>query len=216
MIQSRLLMGVQGLEHGFLGRVDKNASSQTISLSNNSIFPLQVHADTVVWVDGTSQDIEADGVLTRTKRIGVGVRTADCVPILLYEPTKCIIGAVHAGWKGTVKGIVRNAIHEIVKKGGSANKIISAFGPYIGLCCYEVGEEVAERFEGMGVDVVVEMNNVPHVNLAHANYIQLVDMGVSKNHIDMPLYCTSCQYDRFYSYRKKTYKNQNSSYIMIR
>tara|TARA_B100001121_G_C18491211_1_gene527372 strand:+ start:38 stop:799 length:762 start_codon:yes stop_codon:yes gene_type:complete len=90
--------------------------------------------------------IKADAIITDQKLIPIGVVTADCVPILIYENKKNMIAAVHAGWKGAFKGIIKSVINFMLKKGCRTKNIIAAIGPCIQQNNYKVGSEFKEKF----------------------------------------------------------------------
>ncbi|MBI4130127.1 peptidoglycan editing factor PgeF [Candidatus Roizmanbacteria bacterium] len=205
---SSKLVFLPDLIHGFTTR---HTDIQQL-LVGTIIFPHQVHGNTVQAI--TSQSLvnysqAADALVTNKINIAIGVKTADCVPILLYEPVSRIIAAVHAGWKGTVQRIVEWTIDTMKSLGGQPSNIIVSFGPSIGMCCYNVPNERAEQFiDEFGTDhqLLSEIEGKLHLNLAYANYKQLLVAGVSAEHIDYSLVCTSCQNDLFYSYRKEKEK----------
>ena len=146
--------------------------------------------------------------------------TADCVPILLADPVKKIIGVVHAGWRGAAKGIVQKTVETMVKQFGSDGKaLLAAIGPSIGSCCYKVDEAVAKEFGGNEYLILlypplkkgeskgdlakggrgdVEWG----LDLKRANFIQLLNMGILEKNISVENLCTSCRNDLFFSYRK--------------
>ncbi len=189
------------------GRVEK-----AFELSGETIAVLkQVHGDTVVVADkdglrGEGADGEADALLTCTPGVPVGVLTADCVPILLYDPRAGAVGAVHAGWKGTVLNIAGKAIDAMCKSFGSnAADIRAAIGPSIGPCCYSVGEEVLGEFKtafGPKVEDFFRFDPAPSLDLANANALQLRSAGLLPENIDTTGLCTSCEKESFFSYRR--------------
>ena len=140
---------------------------------------------------------EADAVLTDCPGVMVGVRTADCVPILLADPKTRSVAAVHAGWRGTVAGVVPSALEGLVSEYGSRLADIEAVvGPGIGACCFEVGEEVACQFSE---EFVEQRDPRPHVDLASAIEAQLAAAGVGR--IASVRECTSCDLGKYFSHR---------------
>ncbi len=134
----------------------------------------------------------------------VGIHVADCVPILLYDKEKLLVGAVHAGWRGTASQILRNTI-ETMKEifCSSAEDIQIAIGPSIRRCCYDVGDDVEDalfRVTGEG-DYHRRKDGKRFVDLSFANKIQALSMGVPDENIWQSDECTFCNPDRFYSYR---------------
>ncbi|MBN2826219.1 MAG: peptidoglycan editing factor PgeF [Campylobacterales bacterium] len=145
--------------------------------------------------------IECDGLITDQKNVVLAILTADCVPILLYDTTKEVIGAVHAGWKGTQQQIVQETIKQMQQHFDTNPKDIVAYiAPSIGQCCYEVGEDVALHFEPTSYKSKGEKFML---DLPHANQQQLLNMGIPQSNITLSNICTSCEVERFFSYRKE-------------
>jgi YfiH family protein len=162
----------------------------------------QVHGDQVALADETNAPVDADAVVVTNGRTA-GVRTADCVPILLYDPMTGVAAAVHAGWRGTVSRVVVRALEALARAHGvRASDVRAAIGPRIGRCCFFVGQELADRFVA---DVsfgpaVIEPGPPPRVDLALANELLLRASGVE--HVDTLPWCTSCRPDLFFSHRR--------------
>ena len=135
-----------------------------------------------------------DALLENTPGAVVAVKTADCVPVLLVDAGHRTVAAVHAGWRGTVAGIVENAVAEMAARFGSRpDELHAAIGPAIGECCYEVGPEVAALF---GVE------GRAHVDLAGTLRRQLESVGIDPRRIYQAGLCTKCRPDQFHSYRR--------------
>lgn len=168
-------------------------------------LPVQRHTDRVYVLDDTEDDnVVADAVITRKRGLLIGVQVADCIPILLYDRKENVIGAVHTGWRGTAKGILRNSINLICEAFGSlAENIIIAMGPSIRGCCYEVGHEVIKAVERVtgGGEYYRSLDGRLYLDLSHANMIQALSTGIAQDNIWQSKECTSCNPDRFYSYR---------------
>lgn len=139
----------------------------------------------------------ADAVVTDRTGVLVGVRTADCLPVLLVDPRTRSVAAVHAGWRGTAAGVLPNAVNALVAEyGARPTEIEAAIGPGIGVCCFEVGEEVAAEFSERFVD---RHEPRPHVDLVSMLEEQLAGCGVSR--FETIRECTSCRLDRYFSHR---------------
>jgi hypothetical protein len=109
------------------------------------------------------------------------------------------VAAVHAGWRGTVAGIAARAVASLTEQyGGKPGEVLAAIGPCIAECCFEVGREVAEKFDILLPDRKRER----HVNLVEANRRQLIHAGVNAIHIDAAELCTVCSAEDFHSYRR--------------
>ena len=122
-----------------------------IAKKSKNIYLLnQVHSNKFVFLNrnfkSNYKKIKADAVITNLARLPIAVLTADCVPILLYEKKKNMIAAIHAGWKGAFKGIIKNVINFMLKKGCNKNNIIAAIGPCIGRASYNVKEDFKKKF----------------------------------------------------------------------
>ena len=174
---------------------------------------LQVHGDEVHIVEKPESHgwkeadpaVRADALLTDIPGVVLTVLTADCVPILLCDPVQRVVGAVHAGWKGSALGILDKTVKIMEKRYGSCpEEILAAIGPAIGGCCYEVGPEVAEHFaEYAGAVIPSEKGANPHLDLKAVNRRQLLDAGVLPEHIETSPVCTACEHERFFSYRRE-------------
>lgn len=114
---------------------------------NHLILMYQTHSNKVIEIKKKSlkRKVFSDAIITREKNIALGVVTADCVPILLYDRVNKIVGCIHAGWRGTITGIIQNTITKI-KKIGKQNTIHASIGPCIGKKSYEVGLEFYRKF----------------------------------------------------------------------
>ncbi|HXC50723.1 MAG TPA: polyphenol oxidase family protein [Candidatus Limnocylindrales bacterium] len=158
-------------------------------------------------------DEEADALVARQPGIVVGVRTADCVPILLVARESRWAAAVHAGWRGTLAEIVREAVAAARAAGVPASELEAALGPSIGPCCYEVSPELAADFSRAGIapayggddrerkDAAADIALRPHLDLRLANRILLEQSGVSAEKIQLVGPCTRCAHERYHSYR---------------
>ena len=158
----------------------------------------QIHSARVVSNRGMARCQEdADALIENTPGIAIGVKTADCVPVLLADPVSRSVAAIHAGWRGTAHYIVQAAIQSMAVEFGTQPKDIrAAIGPCIGPCCYEVGPEVATEFG------VVASGHV-HLDLANTNARQLGAAGVLPANISIASgLCTKCNPDAYYSFRR--------------
>ncbi len=147
----------------------------------------------------------ADALITNLPQVPIMVLTADCVPILLFDPTKNVVAAIHAGWRGTVAQITAKTIEVMNKQYNcQPSDILAAIGPSIGACCYEVGEEVVQAAEASlprAASCFKNINNRHHFDLWEANRQQLTVNGVDENNIDTLGHCTQCLQQHFFSSR---------------
>jgi YfiH family protein len=160
---------------------------------------------TAVWKVGEPEVAECDGLVC--DRVGpvLGAFAADCIPILFADPIARVIGAAHAGWRGTVGGVAANVVARMVELGSKPADIRVALGPSIGPCCFEVGPEVVEQFRAAFGDVpgmVVAGPKKEHIDLRVASRTVLERAGVAPDHLDDRPPCTRCEADRFFSYRR--------------
>lgn len=163
----------------------------------------QTHSTAVFVAESIDSDNREpygyDAIVTRLKDVVIGVNTADCVPLVLFDEKAGVIGAVHAGWRGALAGIAVNAFEKMIELGADAGNIEVFFGPSIGECCFEVGDEVAVQFP----DEFVRRREgeKPHVNLAGFVKWQLVNVGVDESKVKMNGNCTRCDTARYFSAR---------------
>jgi polyphenol oxidase len=155
----------------------------------------QVHSDVTVLAEGRTGCLgKGDALLSHTPGRLVGVKTADCLPVLLVDPEHKAVAAVHAGWRGTAKRIAPAAASAMCRHFGTRpHNLHAAIGPGIGQCCYEVGPEVAAEFG---------LSGRAHIDLAEINRQQLVEAGLPAGQIYPARLCTACKMDEFWSYRR--------------
>ena len=162
----------------------------------------QVHGTQVVR--GRPGDLpEADALWTDAPGVWVGIRTADCVPILLGSEDGARVAAVHSGWRGTLGRIAEVAVDTLGREGPGPGALRAAIGPCIGVCCYEVGDDLAGRFaDAFGADVVQRRGPRPHLDLRLTVRRTLEQAGVEPAHIEDVAGCTACDTARFFSHRR--------------
>ena len=126
--------------------------AEAVGVSGDVVSLPQVHGTAVRIVDEADRgmgyqrpaDGTCDGYVTAAPGVALGVKTADCVPILLADEAAGVIGALHAGWRGTVAGIASVGVEKMIELGADPSRIVAAIGPSIGVCCYAVGDDFAE------------------------------------------------------------------------
>jgi hypothetical protein len=190
----------------------------------------QIHSDVIHLFDAAPVNpCRGDASVTNRPGLLLAVQTADCVPILLVDPKKRAIAAVHAGWRGTLKRIVTKAIGKMQMEFGSKPAdLLAAIGPSIGGCCYEVGTEVATQFlsqfaeatqwfdefrTGDEPNPIQWLNRMPPghqpppknvlLDLRKANRAQLLGYGLRAPNVFVSDLCTACRRDLLFSYRKE-------------
>jgi len=196
-----------------------------------TLLPLkQIHSDVVqLFSKPAAAPPKGDASLTNTPGLLLGVQTADCVPILLVDPKKRVVAAVHAGWRGTLARVAQKTIGRMqLEFGCRPVDILAALGPSIGPCCYEVGVELVSKFTAQFADAhnyfdeprtgdepnpIQWLNMAPpghqpppknvHLDLRGANRSQLIASGLRPNNIDSADLCTACCSDLLFSYRRE-------------
>lgn len=171
------------------------------------VMPHQVHGAKVVRVDGPQQGtIEGvDAVMTNVRQLCIGVSTADCIPVLLYDGVCHVACAVHAGWRGTVQRIVSEAVEAMRESYGTrASDLRAVVGPGISLDSFEVGDEVYDQFAeaGFPMERISRRDEKWHIDLPECNRLQLIAAGVPDTQIQMTHICTYQQYERYFSARR--------------
>lgn len=194
----------------------------------------QIHSDAVrIFSTPPATAPQADSAISNCAGLFLGIQTADCVPILLVDPRRHVVAAVHAGWRGTLARIAVKTLGRMrLEFGTNPEEVLAALGPAIGPCCYEVGPEVAQAFLGQFAHAAEwfegpfermssgeEPNPLPwltmmppghqpppervQLDLRSANRRQLVDAGMRPRNIVLSALCTACRSDLFFSYRKE-------------
>ncbi len=191
---------IDGLEHGFGDRLNPPPPHATTLR--------QVHGRAVFSApEVVSGQTEGDGLIAPGNGHLVGVWTADCVPVLLVAPGSRVAAAVHCGWRGSAKGILREAFDLFDRRFGiRSSSVEAALGPSIGGCCYEVGEEVREAFvtragPGLGQVGFESRNGKLHLDLRTFLDAELHDIGAASVERVGP--CTACRLDVLHSYRRE-------------
>ena len=154
-------------------------------------------------------DWDADGLMTDIPGLTLAVFTADCIPVLLYDPKRRVIAALHAGWRGTAAGIVTVAVGQMASVYGTdPADILAAVGPGIGPDCFETHEDVPNAMTAALSTAVlrhikIKENGKFAVDLKAINAMRLEQAGLDPAHIAVSSICTSCDENRFWSHRKQ-------------
>ena len=200
--------------NGYCGDDEVHIAANKVALcsllgidSNRLVMPHQVHDCVVRRIDGPQQGVieGVDAVMTDVPQLCIGVSTADCIPVLLYDSTHRAVSAVHAGWRGTVLRIVQKAVEAMHDTYGTAPADLQAvIGPGISLDSFEVGDEVYDQFLSAGFDMqpISRRDAKWHIDLPMCNRLQLMEAGIPSNNIQMTNICTYQQYDRYFSARR--------------
>lgn len=197
-------------------RTNRLALCQLLGVTDDRlIMPHQVHLTKTVCIDEQfltlpamerQEELEGvDALMTNLSGVCIGVSTADCIPILLYDKEHHAACAIHAGWRGTVKRIVINAVEAMRKAYGTHPEQLRAqIGPGISLDSFEVGDEVYEAFlqEGFDMTTISERKKKWHINLPECNRQQLMTAGLLPEHIAVSPVCTMKQSADYFSARR--------------
>ncbi|MBC7862553.1 MAG: peptidoglycan editing factor PgeF [Bacteroidia bacterium] len=163
----------------------------------------QIHDNKVLVASVAGKAEGYDAIITNKKNVFVSVATADCTPVLIYDSKTNSVAAIHAGWRGTVLNIVSETLVRMKKEFGSDGKNCFAFiGACIAECSFEVGAEVAEKFDSAFVRWDEEKKK-HFVDLKKANKKQLLDFGIPEGQIEISGDCTVLNNDNYFSYRKE-------------
>ena len=202
-----------GEETGEIVANRRNLARQ-LSVDKTSVFVAanQIHSNHVCIIDKKEMQgwermedavEDCDALVTDRENVIVTILTADCVPILLYDPVKRVVAAVHAGWKGTEGEIVVKTIDAMKRRFGSnPSDMLAGVAPAIGKCCYEVGEDVVSHFSAYS-DAIDRHGKKYMLDLPMINKTQMIAAGILEEHIEMSGICTACEVETFFSYRKE-------------
>ena len=184
------------------------------------IMPHQVHGTGITQIGKTffllSEDIRRsvvegiDALITDVREVCIGVSTADCIPIIIYDPEHHAAGVVHSGWRGTVADIVGHAVQSMAVSYHSRPEVLKAvIGPGISLDHFEVGDEVYDQFAEAGypMDRIARRDDKWHIDLWACCRLQLEALGVSPDHIQTAGICTYAHSADFFSARKLTVRS---------
>jgi YfiH family protein len=171
-------------------------------------FLSQVHGRVARVLNGDEDQaelihVEGDALVSRAPGLACGVRSADCVPVLIADRRSGAVAAAHAGWRGAVQGVVSAAIEALRALAPEAD-LIAAIGPHISLAAFEVSDDVAETLLKASRDpeIVDRSHAKPHVDLRRMLRAELVSQGLSQAAVDDVWGCTVLEPERFFSFRR--------------
>jgi purine-nucleoside/S-methyl-5'-thioadenosine phosphorylase / adenosine deaminase len=170
-------------------------------------FLRQVHGARVIAAERGGLAGQADIVTSNRPGLPLAIFTADCLPIVAYDPANHRLAMAHAGWRGTVQGVARLAIASLAEAGAKPHELVAAIGPSIGPCCYEVDRPVIQALAAAFPDawrswVTATGPEKWMFDLWKANEDQLKAAGLDARRVDNLRLCTACRADLFYSYRR--------------
>ncbi len=204
MMTFRHLLQLRSVRHGITERDDVVPAGLT--------YGEQIHKDRLVWVDA-AQDTAvrgADALFTRATGVGVGVRVADCVPVLCADERNGVLGVIHAGWRGTALEITRKTLESLKFP---LHQMRVGIGPAVCPKCFVVGEEVARQFPASVVSESAEEEGKFHVDLWQANVLQCVEVGVAERNIEVMRTCTM-ETPTLYSFRRGDRTERTVAFIV--
>lgn len=197
-VQCEAFLWFDWLDHAFTSR-----QSGSWAEAHPPVTLRQIHSSLVFNAEGlANRQCEGDALISNEVGKCIGVRTADCVPLLLADPETHTVAAVHAGWRGTVSAIAQHTVQKLADEFGVRPSALHvAIGPAIRGCCYEVGPEVVQQLAPLFPEWR-DKESRRKVDLVEANRRILVEAGVPDHQIHDCGLCTYCHHDRFYSYRR--------------
>jgi YfiH family protein len=215
------------IRHAFLTRTGgEEGAAAALGIPPGRLLTLrQVHgAEVLIFEENTKAALTLhlpyDAVITDKKRVALGIRTADCLPILMLDRSKRVIAAVHAGWRGIWRGVIERTVNEMRKTFESAPAdIVAGIGPGIGPCCYEVKEDVVSLFRhtyGSPDQLVQQREGRTYLDLSRAAQLELSKAGILPANIETIPLCTCCREDLFCSFRRDKKPGRQLSFIMLR
>lgn len=205
------LARIAGLVHGFerrLGPTGGETRDETRARIAASLAPAgrllllkQVHGARVCEAPWEGLPEADAGVALGPGQI-LGIETADCLPVLIVDPRLRRVAAAHAGWRGTHQQVAPAAVQTLLAYGSQAADLLAVLGPAIGVCCYEVGDELRAAFAGQAAVLATGPRGRAHLDLRATNTAQLLAAGLSPEHIGQIDECTHCQAALYHSYRR--------------
>lgn len=164
--------------------------------------PVRVDSPRTAWM------FKTDGVVSTVENLTFLLTAADCTPILFWDPVRAVVGAAHAGWRGTARGIAPNVIRAMTQSfGTSPADVLVGIGPSMGPCCYTVGNDVLAAFADAGLEpVVLHECGETRLDLWASNQQQLIEAGVLSDSIETLGLCTGCHVSTFFSHRAEAGK----------
>jgi YfiH family protein len=176
----------------------------------------QEHGDRINFVKDGENPASGDALVITEKNAAGIVKSADCVPIIILDKGAKVAAIIHAGYKGTLKRIVEKVVNVMKEVGSKPDQMEAILGPSIGVCCYNIGEEVYSLFKKEFGDehLFTFIDGKTYLDLKRANLSMLNRLGLGKVHsIDL---CTYCHKETFYSYRRGDKEKRQISFVFIR
>lgn len=192
--------------------INRNRVAAAMEVGQDALAGVhQIHSAEVVTINGEiPKDVRADAMVTRNRGVALSVLTADCQPVLFADPEAGVIGAAHAGWKGTLGGVLEATLAAMETLGAERGRTNAIIGPTISQAAYEVGPEFLERFldedSGYARFFVQGRDDRFLFDLPALGLAKLREAGIG--HAEWTRHCTYSDPDRFYSYRRATHAKE--------
>ena len=236
---SNLLNSVTNVTHAFTTKASGNLAfhvgdkpsnvhtnhenlAKNLAFKKNALVHMkQIHSADVKIVnddENFSNPQNCDALVTNKKNIPLMVMVADCSPILLYDDIKKVIAVAHAGRQGAFKNIIQNTINAMSKHFSSSSENIQvSIGASIGVCCYEVGEEIYQEAKHLNLEYSIQIREGSYyLNIANILKKQLLQAGLKEKNIEISKECTCCLKDKYYSYRAEANTGRFAGVIMLK
>lgn len=209
-----LNLGTNTLDQPHSVEGNRSLLARAFGISHEALVTVrQVHGSDILVIDELNEDythflgLESDAIITNQANVMIGICVADCAPIVLVDPHKRVVAAVHAGWQGTAAKLVSKTVAGMTSVFGcDPMSLQAAIGPCIGQCCYEVDTPVKQAFlkNGVAWDSFAEQTETEKwkLNLSAANQDLLIGAGIPASSIQVSDICVSCQRELFFSYRR--------------
>lgn len=181
----------------------------------NLVYMNQIHSNRVVRVNSKlASPITCDALITKELETPLMVMSADCTPILLYDKESRTIAAVHAGRAGAFTNVVANTLQEM---NSNRENIIAILGPSIHQCCYEVSKEIAKEAKELDYSFSIkEYHSKFYLDVNSILLHQLKSEGIKEENIELLNYCTACEVEHFFSYRKEGRTGRMAAVICLK
>ncbi len=209
-----------GIEHGVGTLQSLQPPFPELKDHTNCVVQMdQVHGTTVNWLTACPKDAVAqtDGLATQQEAMALLVQTADCVPVLLFDPKQRVVAAFHVGWRGLVGGIISAGVKIVQEHQVQPVDLLVGIGPAICQACYEIGDDVKEALGGLpgGASTILRKEDKWTVDLQAEVQHQLVQQGVVPQKIEILRLCTKEHTEIFASWRRDHMKQRIFSYIRL-
>jgi len=198
---------------------------ETVQPYKSLIILEQIHSANLFFLDKPVNESlkkieDCDALITNQPEMILAVRTADCIPIVYCDKKSGLIAISHQGWRGSLKRLQQKVINKMIEKGADKKSLTVCIGPSINQCCYDIDEDryyqFLEEFNGYSDKIFVVKRGRRYLNLPYLNYLLVKDLGIENRNIDLFPFCTSCDQERFFSFRRdhKNYQGEMFSFII--